>query len=276
MLHPLLLLTRRHVQGGTNWLRDLNAQMLQQAIRDLDSAFGAFFARRARLPRFRSKRRDRPFFRIPQRLRLEDDRLLVLKLGPLRPVLHRPLEGTLKSATFRQDAIAVWYVSLVVHFELPDTALPPPQPERSVGVDLGLKDSAVLSDGERVPAPRHYRRAEQKLTRLQRRLSRCQQGSKKREKVRRLLARQHQRVANQRSDHLHKLSSRLVREHDEVIIEDLNVKALAKTMQSKSVHDADGRCCISSSATRLAGRVSSWLRWALHPLVAALPGLWAD
>lgn len=177
-------------QPQTAWLREVNAQMLQQAIRDLDKAFEAFFARRARFPRFRSKRRDRPSFRIPQSLRLEGEQLIVPKVGPVRLVLHRPVEGTLKSATFKQDATGAWYVTLVVHFELSDTPLSAPvsdadaQRLRTVGVDLGLHDLAVLSDGRRVPAPRHYRRAERKLKRLQRRLSRAQKGSKKREQVR--------------------------------------------------------------------------------------------
>lgn len=231
-------LTQLKRQSETAWLRDVNAQMLQQAIRDLDKAFGAFFARRARFPRFRSKRRDRPSFRFPQALRLEGDTLIVPKVGPLRLVLHRPLEGALKSATLKQDATGTWYVTLVVHFELPDTSLPPPEPGRTVGVDLGLHDLAVLSDGRRVASPRHYRRAERKLKRFQRRLSRCQQGSKKRLKVRRLVARQHQRVANQRNDHLQKLSAALVREHDAVILEDLNVKGAARSKLAKSVHDA--------------------------------------
>lgn len=231
-------LTRLKCQPQTAWLREVNAQSLQQAIRDLDKAFEAFFARCARFPRFRSRRRDRPSFRIPQSLRLEGDTLIVPKVGPVRLVLHRPFEGVLKSATIKQDVTGAWYVILVAHFELPDTPLPEPAPERVMGVDVGLKDLAVLSDGRRVPAPKRYRRGERKLRRLQKRLSRCQQGSKKREKVRRLVARQHQRVANQRKDHLHKLSSSLVWEHDAVIIEDLNVKGLGRTNPTKSVHDA--------------------------------------
>lgn len=97
-------------QPKTAWLREMNAQSLQQAIRDLDKAFEAFFARRARFPRFRSRRRDRPSFRIPQSLRLDGETLIVPKLGPLRLVLHRPFEGVLKSATIKQDATGAWYV----------------------------------------------------------------------------------------------------------------------------------------------------------------------
>ncbi len=225
-------------QPETAWLRECNAQSLQQAIRDLDRAFGAFFARRSRFPRFRSKKRDRPSFRLPAEVRVGDGHLYVPKVGRVKLVLHRPVEGVVKSATFTQDATGAWYVSLVVHFELPDVAPPPPRPERTVGVDLGLHDLAVLSDGERVPAPKHYRRAERKLRRLQRHLSRCQKGSKNRERARRAVARQHLRVATQRKDHLHKLSTRLVRQFEAICVEDLNVKGLSRTKIAKSVHDA--------------------------------------
>ena len=225
-------------QSETAWLRECNAQSLQQAIRDLDKAFGAFFAKRAKFPRFRSKKRDRPSFRLPAEVRVEGEKLYVPKVGLVRLVLHRPVEGTVKSATFTQDATGAWYVSLVVHFALSDVAPPAPRPERTIGVDLGLKELAVLSDGERVPAPKQYHRAERKLRRLQRHLSRCEKGSKGRENARKAVARQHLRVANQRKDFLHKLSSRLVQQYDAIAVENLNVKGLAKTKLGKSVLDA--------------------------------------
>ena len=225
-------------QPATAWLREMDSQALQQAIRDLDLAFRAFFEKRARFPRFKAKKRERPSFRIPQRVTVEGEMLLVPKVGPVRLLLHRPLEGTPRSATFKQDATGAWYVTLVVHFGLPDTPLPPPDPARTVGVDLGLKDLAVLSDGRRVPAPKHYRRAERKLRRIQRHLSRCQKDSKNREKARVQVARQHQRVANQRRDHLHKLTTALVRLCDAICIEDLAVSGLGRTNLGKSVYDA--------------------------------------
>ncbi len=225
-------------QPETAWLRDMHAQSLQQAIHDLDKAFQNFFGKRAKFPRFRSKKRDRPTFRLPAEVRVAEGKLYVPKIGLVRLVLHRPVAGVVKSATFKQDATGAWYVTLVAHFELPDKTLPPPRPERTVGVDLGLKDLAVLSDGTRVPAPKHYRRAERTLRRLQRRLSRCTKGSKGRERARQALARQHQKVANQRKDFLHRLSCNLVRRFDAVVIEDLAVSGLAKTKLSKSVYDA--------------------------------------
>lgn len=225
-------------QPETAWLRDCNAQSLQQALRDLDKAFSAFFARRSRFPRFKAKKRETPSFRLPAEVKVVDGYLYVPKIGLVAMVLHRPLEGTVKSATFKQEATGAWYVSLVVHFELPDTTPPPPAPERVVGVDLGLKELAVISNGERVPAPKHYRRAERKLRRLQRRLWRCQKGSKGRERARGAVARHHLKVANQRKDHLHKLSARLVGQYDAICVEALAVAPLAKTKLGKSVLDA--------------------------------------
>ena len=225
-------------QPHTAWLREMDSQALQQAIRDLDLAFRAFFEKRARFPRFKAKKRERPSFRIPQRVTVEGELLLVPKVGPVELVLHRPLEGTPRSATFKQDATGAWYVTLIVHLDLPDMPLPTPDPARTVGVDLGLKDLAVLSDGRRVSAPKHYRRAERKLRRHQRHLSRCQKGSKNREKARLQVARQHQRVANQRRDYLHKLTTALVRQCDAICIEDLAVSGLGKTNLGKSVYDA--------------------------------------
>jgi putative transposase len=220
------------------WLRELNAQLLQQAIRDLDRAFRAFFAHRSGLPKFKCKKREWASFRIPQRITLVGDRLLVPKVGSVRLVLHRPLKGIPKSATFKQDATGAWYVTLVVHFRLPDAPLPAPNPSRTIGVDLGLKDLAVLSDGTRILAPKHYQQAERKVRRLQRQLSRCKRGSKNREQVRASLARQYQRVTNQRKDFLHKLTTSLVRRFDAICIEDLSVSGLGKTNLSKSIYDA--------------------------------------
>ncbi|NJO82618.1 MAG: transposase [Blastochloris sp.] len=235
MCKELTMLKR---QQATAWLRTCNAQSLQQAIRDLDRAFGNFFARRARFPRMKSKKREIPSFRLPAEVKVVDGHLYVPKIGLVRLVLHRPVDGTVKSATFKQDATGAWYVTLVVHFTLPDAPPPPPVPERVVGVDLGLHDLAVFSDGERVPAPKHYRRAERKLRRLQRRLARCQQDSHGRERARTAVARHHLKVRNQRTDHLHKLSARLVGQYDAIVVEDLAVAALAKTKLAKSVLDA--------------------------------------
>lgn len=230
-------LTALKNQPETAWLKEIDSQLLQQALRDLEQAFKNFFERRARYPRFKSKKRGEPSFRIPQRVIVHNERVYVPKIGWVAIRQHRPIDGITKSATFKVDATGHWYVTLVVAFTMPDVALPAPDPAAAVGIDLGLKDFAVLSTGPKIAAPRFYRQGERKLRRAQRALSRKQRGSKNRDQARRRLARVHRRVANQRHDFLHQLSTRLVREYDTICLEDLAVKGLAKTKLAKSVHD---------------------------------------
>jgi len=120
---------------------------------------------------------------------------------------------------------------------MPDVALPAPDPATAVGIDLGLKDFAVLSTGEKIAAPRFYRKGERKIRRAARTVSRKQRGSHNRDKARQRLARVHRRIAQQRQDFLHQLSTRLVREYDIICLEDLAVKALGRTNLGKSIHD---------------------------------------
>lgn len=232
------MLTTLKVQPDTQWLREMDSQSLQQTLADLQRAFTNFFARRTKYPRFKSKKRDHARFRIPQRVVLVGERVRIPKIGlvPLR--LSRPIEGTIKSATFSRDACGHWFVSLSVQSEMPVLAAPLPLSEAVVGIDLGLKDAVVLSTGERVEAPRLYRKAQKRLKRAQRSFYRKIKGSKNRTRARVRVARLHQKVRNQRQDFLHKLSTRIVRTSGAVCIEDLNVKGLARTKLAKSMLDA--------------------------------------
>ena len=220
----------------TLWLKEADSQMLQQALRDVDGAFDAFFKRRSRFPRLRSKKAGHFTFRIPQRVRIEDGKVYVPKVGWVRIRLSRGVEGTTKSATFKRDGTGQWYVALTTEFEMPDAK--PPAPANPVGVDLGVKDLFVLSDGKRVRAPRFARKAERRLRRAQKDLSRKKPGSRRREKAKRRVAGVHRKVSNQRSDFLHKLTTDLTREYDCICLEDLNTKGLAKTKLSRAVLDA--------------------------------------
>ncbi len=143
-----------------------------------------------------------------------------------------------RGATFRRDAIGRWFVTLTAEFEMPDVALPGPDPSEVVGIDLGLKDFAVLSNGERIAAPKFYREAERKLRKAQRVLCRRKPGSNRKAKARLRVAKVHQHIRDQRSDFLHKLTTDLVRDHDGLCIEDLSLKGMARTKLAKSVHDA--------------------------------------
>jgi putative transposase len=226
-------------QPETAWLSEIDSQALQQALKDLHRAFSAFFAKRARHPRFKSRKRDRARFRIPQRVKLQGTKVYVPKVGWVRIRLSRDVDGTIKSATFKREPDGHWYVVLVTAFAMPDVPLPPPDPTQVVGIDLGLIDFVILSDGsEPIPAPKFYRKAQRKIRRANRALSRARRGSKRREKARQRLARAHQKAVRQRQDFLHKLTSQLVHDHDGICIEDLNVKGLARTKLAKSFADA--------------------------------------
>ena len=231
-------LTALKSEPALAWLKEVDSQLLQQVLADLKKAFGNFFEKRARFPRFKSRKRDVARFRIPQRVTLAGGFLTVPKIGRVKVRQSQPVDGATKSATFKRDACGHWFVSLVAETEMPDVALPAPVPERTVGVDLGLKDAVVTSDGERVAAPRFYRAAQRQLRRAQRSFARKAKGSANRAKARQKVARVHQKIADKRADFCHKLTTALVKDHDAVCIEDLSVKGLARTKLAKSVMDA--------------------------------------
>jgi putative transposase len=205
---------------------------------DLQRAYVNFFEKRARFPRFKSRKRDAARFRIPQRVSVADGRVYVPKVGSVGIRQSQPVDGDTKSATFKRDPTGNWDVTLVTEFEVPDTALAAPDPRRVVGIDLGLHDFAVLSDGVRIPTPKLFRVAERKLRKAQRIFSRREKGSARKLRAKRKVALLHRRTANQRKDFLHKLTTGLVKKYEGICIEDLNVKGLAKTKLAKSITDA--------------------------------------
>ncbi len=222
----------------TAWLKEADSQLLQQSLKDLDTAYKNFFEKRARFPRFKSRKVDQPRFRIPQRVTVQDGKVYVPKIGWVRIFQSQNVDCATKSATFKRDACGHWYVTLTAEFEMPDIPLGPVNPDQVIGLDAGLKDFIVSSDGERVEAPKFFRRGQRKLRRAQRQLSRRKKGSKNRERSKKRVARIHRRIGNQRQDFLHKLSTRLVQTHAGICVEDLNIKGLAKTKLSKSFLDA--------------------------------------
>jgi putative transposase len=239
-------LTQLKRDGRHEWLKEANAQALQQKLMDLDQAFVNFFtyiAKRKRgekppkvgYPRFKSKRGYQSL-RVPQAFRIEGNTLIVPKLTPIKIVLHRPLpeQGVLKSVTISGRPSGKYYASFLVE---------EPQPERQagtgqVGVDLGLTSYLADSNGRKVAAPKHYVQSQKKLRRLKREHSR-RKGSKNREKSRVKVARQEERVANQRADFLHKQAIRIIRENQTIGVEDLAVKNLLKNRKlAKHIQDA--------------------------------------
>jgi putative transposase len=230
-------LTALKRQPEMAWLKEADSQSLQQTLKDLHRAFTNYFEKRARYPRFKSRKRDPLRFRIPQRVKIEGPYVIIPKVGKVRLFKSMDVDLPTRSATFRRDALGRWYVTLTAEFEMPDVPLP--VPTKAVGVDLGLVDFATLSDGsEPTPAPKFFRKGQRKLKRAQRKLSRSQPGSKRRAKARIAVARIHQKTADQRSDFLHKLTTEFVEDNDGICIEDLCLKGLARTKLAKSFTDA--------------------------------------
>lgn len=234
-------LTAMKREPQTQWLGEMDSQALQQALADLAKAFQSFFAGDAGLPRWRSRKTHRPTFRIPQRVEVTRTHVRVPKVGPIRlgQTPRAFAGGVTKSATFRQSASGKWYASVVVEWECEEGPLPlPPDGDRVVGIDLGFITYAVMSDGEKVANPRFGRVADRKIRRLNQKLARQVKGSSNRAKTKRRLAVAHEKVANQRRDFAHQLTTRVLDAWDGVCIEDLGVSGLARTKLARSVLDA--------------------------------------
>src|SRR5262249_27248150 len=152
-------------QPDKEWLREVDSQLLQESLRDLDRAFTNFFEGRARYPRFKSRKRDKATFRIPQRVKVVNAKVYVPKVGWVRIRQTDAIDTPTKSATFKQDALGHWYVTLVSNFEVPDVPEALPDPEKVVGIDAGLKDFAALSTApeDKIPAPKFFRAHERRL-----------------------------------------------------------------------------------------------------------------
>ncbi|WP_244305330.1 RNA-guided endonuclease InsQ/TnpB family protein [Kitasatospora cheerisanensis] len=209
------------------FLSEVSSVPLQQVLRHLQGAFGNFFAKRAKYPRFKSRKRSRGSAEYTRSaFRYRDGQLTLAKMAePLDVVWSRPLpEGVGPSTvTVSRDAAGRWFVSMLCE----DPAVAPLPPVGTVvGVDLGVTSLVTLSTGERIPNPRHERRDRERLGRAQRELSRKAPGSANREKARRKVARIHARIADRRRDFLNKLTTRLVRDNQAVVIEDLAVRGL--------------------------------------------------
>jgi putative transposase len=231
------------------WLGEVSAVVLQQALADLNAAYRNFFAslkgerksQRVGPPRLRSRKGRRQAIRFTANARftiLPNGRLRLPKIGDVPLRWSRPLPCEPSSVAVIRDAAGRYFASFVVETDPAADAGRFPQAGPEVGIDLGLTAFAVLSDGKKVSAPRFLRRAEKKLRRLQRANSRKQKGSKNKEKSRARLARAHAAVANRRADFCHKASTMIIRENQAVYVEDLCVAGLGRTRLAKSVHDA--------------------------------------
>jgi putative transposase len=226
------------------WLAEVSSVVLVQSLRDLHTAYRNFFASvtgkrkgpKVAPPRLKSRKDRKQSIGLTANgfsLR-PDGRLYVAKVGDLRVKWSRALPSTPTSVTVTRDAAGRYWASFVVD-TIPQVL---PGLETDTGIDLGLNHFAVLADGRRVDSPKFLRRAEKKLKRMQKVLSRKVKGSNNRDRARKKVARQHARVADRRRDWQHKLSTQIIRDNQAVFAETLPAKGLGRTRLAKSVHDA--------------------------------------
>lgn len=223
------------------WLKEVDATALQSAVQNLDTAYQNFFKSvknggKFGFPKFKSKHDNRQSYKSKGNIKVFDKAVKLPKLGLVRCAVSKRVSGRILSATVSQNPSGKYFVSLCCT----DVDIQPMESTGAVvGVDLGIKDLAITSDGKKYANNNFLRKSEKQLKHLERSLSRKTKGSNNHNKVRIKVAKLHERIANQRNDNMHKITTELVRNYDVICIEDLNVKGMVKNHRlAKSVTDA--------------------------------------
>ena len=225
------------------WLKEVESTSLQQTLRDLDQAYKNFFRRvkqggdKAGFPKFKSKRNNKQSYRcqvVNNNICVNENRIKLPKLGMVKIRNSKQFNGIIKNATISKTNTNKYYVSLCVDVE--NYILP--KNDFKVGIDLGIKEFCVMSDGVVINNPKILYHYQDKLTKLQRQLAHKNIGSNRYNKQKLKIAKLHEKIANIRKDFTHKLSSQIINENQVIITEDLNVKGMVKNHKlAKSISD---------------------------------------
>lgn len=220
------------------WLKEnCYSAVLQCVAINLNKAYTNFFEGRAKFPRFKSKHQKQSI-QYPQNVKVTGDCLDIPKIGVVKAVFHRPLEGKVKTVTISKTPTNKYFASILCEVGADASQ---PSGDKILGIDLGIKDFAIVHDGEDITKhsnPKHLKRHEQNLARKQKKLARKVKGSNSRNKYKKIVALVHEKVSNSRQDFLHKLSRKLVDESQVIVVENLNVKGMVRNRKlSKSISD---------------------------------------
>lgn len=231
-------------QDEMSWLNDVSNQSLQCSIRHMDSAFYRFFREKKGFPKFKSKK-GKQSFQFVQKVQINfyNHKVKLPKIGWVNFYKNQSFLGKIGTVTISKSKTGKYYISILVDdgIELPTKAQI--NYNTTVGIDVGIKDFAVLSNGQVFENPKYLEKAERRLKVLQKRYSKKQKGSKRQERARLALSKAHEKVRNCRTDYIHKVTSKIIRENQTIIIEDLNVTGmiknhnLAKHIASASWHE---------------------------------------
>ena len=227
------------------WLKDVDATALQSSLKDLDSAYKKFFKEHAGFPKFKSKKTHRFSYTTKNnsydknikkyKIEYHNKQIKLPKLGMIKTKNKLIPQGRIINATVSQEPSGKYYISLCCA----DVDIQPlEKTNNAVGIDLGIKEFAITSDGEMIPNPKYLKKSLNKLAKLQRQLSRKSRGSSNRNKTRIKIAKLQEHIANQRKDFLQKLSTDIIKNNDIICIEDLDVSDMIKNHQlAKSIAD---------------------------------------
>lgn len=229
-------LTELKKEESTEWLKEVNSQSLQQTLRQLDKAYNSFFNKQSSFPRFK-KKFDKNSFTVPQHIKINDNKLHIPKFkSGIELVIHREIEGEICFATISCTKAGNYYCSITCQVDIEKL----PKTNKSVGLDLGIKEYAVLSDGTRYDNHRYFVSSQKKLSYQQRQLSKVKNVNSCTYKKRKLIvAKTHERISFQRKDTIHKISTEIIKNHDIICIESLSVKDMLKNHRlAKHIQDA--------------------------------------
>jgi len=215
------------------WLKEVNSLSLQASLQHLDIAYTNFFRNKKGFPRFKSKHDNHKSFEVPANtiIDVENKKISIPKFKQgIKARLHRtiPKKGIIKRSTVSMNPSGQYFISVLVEEPIKERKYKKPTMKNSVGIDLGIKDFATLSNGDKIENPKYLKNNLKKLKKEQRRLSKKVKGSNNRNKQRIKVARVHNKIRNMRNDFLHKLTSKLVSENQTICLEDLNVKGMIK------------------------------------------------
>lgn len=209
------------------WLKEIDSIAIQSSLKNLADAYSRFFKKQNNRPRFKSKKNPVQSYTTKYtngNIAINGNKIKLPKLGLVRFAKSREVEGRILSATIRRNPSGKYFVSILVETDV--QALP--QTGSAVGIDVGLKEFAVLSDGTKYANPKWLRKLEEKLAKAQRILSRRKKGGSNWNKQRIKVARIHEKIANARNDYLHKISTEIVKNHDIIGMEDLSAANMLK------------------------------------------------
>ena len=216
-----------------SWLKEVNSQVLQCSLRHLESAYTNFFQGRTNFPVFK-KKKSKNSFTVPQNVKFENGKLYIPKFkNGIKVVEHRPLQGKILFATISKTPTNKYFVSITVKQDYNSKN----HTNQEVGIDLGIKDLVITSNGDKYKNYKFTQKYAKKLKQAQQHLSRKIKGSNRFEKQRLKVALIHEKIANCRSDVLHKISHKLVMQNDIVDLENLNIKGLSRSNLAKNIND---------------------------------------